>query len=169
MGTGETASESLGQCLVYVYLRSSAGRLWRSFRRRFVEELLRPTLTDGRCQWEWLLRNRLASARQADGDLDEWWEFFLDEENLEGLLDTLDELLDHNELAKVLAAWLRKRDRRMARAWLRGDGISEAERKALGLAGEEPEDPETEAKQVVIALCRLASAEDAFGVLFRSD
>lgn len=157
VGTGDASSERLGQCLIYVYLRSSAGRLWRSFRRRFVEELLRDTLTEGRCQWEWLLRNRLAGARQADGDLDEWWEFFLDDENLDGLLDTLDDLLNHSELAKVLAAWLRKRDRRIARAWLRGDGISESERNALGLSNDEPEDAETEAKQVVVALCRLAS------------
>ncbi len=103
-------------------LTTSAGRLWRGFRGRFVEELLRAPLSDERCQLEALLQLRLAAIRGVEGDLDQWWEYLLEEENLDELMDSLDELLEHHNLTKVLAAWLRNRNRRIAKAWLRGDG-----------------------------------------------
>ena len=159
-----------GECPVYdkpvfvwIRLQSSPGMIWRYTRRRFAEDLFRCS-NGGRSQFEVLLLNRFAGLRVADGDLELWWQWFHQEvpEDFEDLMERMGDACNlERNVFTVMKHLALGRFRRDAQAWLRGDSLPEAALERLGLAPVElgDEDQEDLARDVILALCRLASPE----------
>lgn len=149
------------ECLyVYVRLQTSPRMIWRTLRRTLVEDWFRPVV-NGRTQFERILFHRLAEIRVAEGDLERWYEYMLDEvpSGLEELLERIAVSLhlDRNTAIafKHIAFGRHLRD---LRAWLAGTSLPEAALERMDLALEEGGDDEREdqARQIVIKLCQLA-------------
>lgn len=149
------------ECLfVWVRLQASPRMIWRHVRRTLVEDWFRPVRGQS-TQFARILSHRFADIRVAEGDLEPWYEYMLDnhpeglEELLEKIADTL--YLDRNTTVafKHLAFNRHTRD---LRAWLGGDSLPEQALARLDLSQEEgtDEEREHEARKVVLMLCRLA-------------
>jgi hypothetical protein len=128
---------------VAVRMETSRGMIWRHLRRRFAEELSH-TCADGRTNLDAISQ---CFAARADGDLTRAFEPAHDC----GL-----------DLIQVLETYAENKHRRLCRAWLKGDRLSESQRDLLNLAQLPPyslEDDwaEAEARQIVGAVTRLAA------------
>lgn len=149
------------ECLfVWVRLQASPKMIWRHVRRTLVEDWFRPVRGQS-TQFARVLFRRFAEIRIAEGDLEPWYEYMLDQhpEGLEELLEKIaDSLyLDRNTTIafKHLAFGRHTRD---LRAWLGGDSLPEQALARLDLSQEEgtDEEREHEARRVVLMLCKLA-------------
>jgi hypothetical protein len=145
---------------VWVRLQTSPRMIWRAVRRALVGDWFRP-IAGQRSQFERILFHRLAAKRPAEGDLERWYEYMLDE-HPEGLRQILDEIcaelnLDRNTSVAFEHLAFRRHLRDL-KAWLGGDSLPEAALQRLDLSGDEGTDEEREdqARQVVQMLCRLA-------------
>ena len=149
------------ECLfVWVRLQASPRMIWRHVRRTLVEDWFRP-VRGQITQFARILFRRLAEIRIAEGDLEPWYEYML-ENHPEGLDELLERVadslyLDRNTTIafKHLAFGRHARD---LRAWLGGDSLPEEALARLDLSQEEgtDEEREHEARRVVLMLCRLA-------------
>ena len=149
------------ECLfVWVRLQTSPRMIWRHVRRTLAEDWFRP-IRGQITQFSRVLYRRFAEIRVAEGDLEPWYEYMLDnhpeglDELLEKVADSL--YLDRNTTIafKHLAFGRHTRD---LRAWLGGDSLPEQALAQLDLSQEEgtDEEREHEARRVVLMLCRLA-------------
>jgi hypothetical protein len=179
---GESPDYQLRETLfVYVRLMTTPAMIWRHLRRRITDDLLRPT-PDGTMQLEWMIYRCLA-AQGSRGDLLDRWKRELsgglpwDERAFVNALAATLRALPENRLTslelfhsldgeaqlppglvRVLRRFATRRDLGLAHAWLRGDSLTAAELEKLGIA-EDPlldEDPEYVAREMVIAITRLA-------------
>ncbi|CAN5917102.1 hypothetical protein BH23PLA1_BH23PLA1_11850 [soil metagenome] len=161
---------------VSVKLQTNPNRLWRYLRQSFVDDLLYQTGRDGMSQLKRIVLRRLAEVRGADGDLGDWWDFLRvkhpDPDELERvvgeLLDRLDEKIHLTSgLCEVLVHFLMERHGRQVRSWLRGDALPDSTYLAMGLTRpKENADHEDEAREFVLALCRLAGPKIPVVVCF---
>ena len=166
---------------VYVRLMATPAMIWRHLRRRITDDLLRST-PDGTMQLEWMVYRRLA-AEGSHGDLLERWKRELsgglpwDERAFAYALAAMLRRLPESRLAsldpfhtldgeahlppglvQVLRLLVARRYLSLAHAWLRGDSLTASELERLGIA-EDPlldEDPEFAAREIIMALARLA-------------
>jgi hypothetical protein len=126
-------------------METAPSQIWRHVRRRFAEELTRRA-ADGTCPLDGILQR--FAVRHAT--------------NLSEALDAA-EIEDLGlDLAKVLEHFEAGRHRRLCRAWLAGDGLADADLELLNLSQarrEEVEEDsgETNAREVVLAMTRLAA------------
>ncbi len=145
---------------VWVRLQTSPRMIWRAVRRALVGDWFR-SIAGQRSQFERILFHRLAAKRPAEGDLERWYEYMLDEQP-EGLRQILEEIcteLDLDRNTSVAFEHLAfRRHLRDLKAWLGGDSLPEAALQRLDLSSDEGTDEEREdqARQVVQMLCRLA-------------
>ncbi len=156
---------------VWVRLQTSPRMIWRHVRRWFVDDLLRAG-PDRPAQFHGLLLRRLAELRTADGDLELWWNWILEEASheLEALLDQLGDAAElERDVATVVKHLALRRHLRDAKCWLRGEALPESALARLDLppADDDEHDQEQRARQVVLALCRLAG--DRTPVVFGFD
>ncbi len=158
-----TATDRDEALYVWVRLQTSPRMIWRTVRRTLVEDWFRP-LSDSSCQFDRILFHRLAEIRVAEGDLEPWYEYLL-QEDPEGLRELIDQIattlnLDRNtHVAFEHLAF--GRHRRDLRAWLSGDSLPEVALERMELTQDDGNDEEREdqARQVVLMLCRLAGNE----------
>ena len=171
---------------VYIRLMTTPAMIWRHLRRRITDDLLRAT-PDGTTQLEWMVYRRLA-AEGSHGDLlDRWkrdlsgdlpWDERAFSQALAATLRRLPEsrlasldlfhTLDGEAhlppgLVQVLRRLAARRDLSLAHAWLRGDSLTASELDRLEIA-EDPlldEDPEYAAREIIMALVRLAGEKMA--------
>lgn len=158
--TQPTASDRAEALFVWVRLQTSPRMIWRTVRRTLVNDWFR-RLPDGRSQFDRILFHRLAEIRVAEGDLEPWHEYMLDE-HPEGLSDLVGEIsgklqLDRNTHV-VLEHLVFGRHRRDLQAWLCGDSLPEAALARLELeeSDEGDEEREDQARRTILMLCRLA-------------
>ena len=163
MLTAPTATDR-DECLfVWIRLQTSPRMIWRHVRRTLVEDWFRP-IRGQNSQFNRILFRRLAEIRVAEGDLEPWYEYMLENhpEGLDELLDRIadDLYLDRNTTVafKHLAFSRHIRD---LRAWLGGDSLPDEALTRLDLTQEDGNDEEQEhtARKVVLMLCRLAGKE----------
>jgi hypothetical protein len=134
--------------------------IWRTVRRTLVEDWFRP-VNELRSQFDRILFHRLAEFRVAEGDLEPWHEYML-QEHPEGLQQLMEEISERLHLDRNTAIAFEHiafgRHRRDLRAWLAGDSLPESALDRLGLSQDEgtDEEREDEAQRVVLMLCRLA-------------
>ena len=160
------------ECLfVWVRLQTSPRMIWRTVRRTLVEDWFRP-VRGAKTQFERILFHRLAEIRVANGDLERWYEFML-EQHPDGLRELLDQIavslhLDRNT-AVAFEHIAFHRHLRDLRAWLSGDLLPEAALARMDLSQEEGTDEEREeqSRQIVMMLCRLAG--DTLPILISFD
>jgi hypothetical protein len=152
------------ECLyVWVRLQSSPRMIWRTVRRTLVNDWFRP-VADFRSQFDRILFHRLAEIRVAEGDLEPWYEYMLDEHPA-GLKELLDQIAERLYLDRNTAVAFEHiafgRHRRDLRAWLCGDSLPEAALTRMDLSQDEGTDEEREdqSRQVVLMLCQLAGDE----------
>jgi len=149
------------ECLyVWVRLQTSPRMIWRTLRRTLVDDWFRP-LVNGRSQFERILFHRLAEIRTAEGDLERWYEYMLDEvpEGLEELMEKIAVSLDLDRNTDVAFRHIAfGRHLRDLRAWLSGTSLPQAALEKMDLAQDEGTDEEREdqSRQIVLMLCRLA-------------
>jgi hypothetical protein len=149
------------ECLyVWVRLQTSPRMIWRTLRRTLVDDWFRPI--DGcRSQFDRILFHRLAGIRTAEGDLEPWYEYLL-QEAPEGLRQLMGQIADQLDLDRNTAVAFEHiafgRHRRDLRAWLSGASLPEPALQRMDLAQDEGTDEEREdqSRQVVLMLCRLA-------------
>ncbi|MGA2147801.1 MAG: AAA family ATPase [Bryobacteraceae bacterium] len=168
---------------VYIRLSTTSNMIWRHLRRRIADDLMRTT-ADGSMQLESLMYRVLASEGSRgpllDGYKQDWPDGQpLDERRFahalsvmlrrvpESTLRTLD-LFEHLEgenalspgLVEALRRLMQRRDLVLVRAWLRGDSLTEGDLAKLGIAEDaaQEENPEYAAREMVLALARLAGA-----------
>ncbi len=133
---------------VAVRMETAPSQVWRHLRQRFAEELLEIT-SDGTALLDGILAR--FAARQAGGDPSRAFE----EAAIRDL--TLD-------LSKVLEQFSSGKHRRLCRAWLKGETLSDRDLDTLGL-GERLEDESDEelaeaaARRFVLAMVRVCSPE----------
>ncbi len=155
-----------GGAFISVLLQTSPHLMWRYLRRRLVDDLLRPM--NGSSQFEQIMLYRLAECQTADAQA------LLDgmrreasnrpARELELLFDRLGQQtqvpFDIN-FCTIIGHLLLQRHVREARAWLRGDDLPEEVLKRLGVgAGDEDEmGQEDKAREIVLALSRLAGPQ----------
>jgi hypothetical protein len=130
---------------VAVRMETSRGMLWRHLRRRFGEELSR-TRTDGTTNLDAIVE---AYGARFGGNVVRAFEAKPICDCSEGLI-------------QVLEAYAQDKHRRLCRAWLKGDRLSDAQLQLLDLAqsptdGLEDDLAEDEARQVVGAITRIAA------------
>ena len=149
------------ECLfVWVRLQTSPRMIWRTLRRNLVEDWFRP-VAGSRSQFHRILFHRLAQIRTAEGDLERWYEYMLDEVP-DGLAELMDRIADSIHLDRNTAIAFShiafNRHVRDLRAWLAGDSLPQAALERMDLTQDEGTDEEREdqARQVVLMLCRLA-------------
>ena len=149
------------ECLfVWVRLQTSPRMIWRTVRRTLVNDWFRHVV-DGRSQFERILFHRLAELRPAEGDLERWYEYMLDEhpdgldEEMEKIANCLD--LDRNTAVAFIHIAFRRHLRDL-RAWLAGTSLPQAALERMDLAQDEGDDVEREdqSRQIVLMLSRLA-------------
>jgi hypothetical protein len=126
-------------------METGRGMIWRHLRRRFAEELLHPRANDV-TQLQAIL-NRFAE--RAHGNLNEAFERTIVQDCGE-------------ELMQVLEAYHGNKHRRLCRAWLKGDRLSEDQLELLSLPQYPMENfeedwAEDEARKFVAAVTRLAA------------
>jgi hypothetical protein len=160
------------ECLyVWVRLQTSPRMIWRTIRRTLVEDWFRP-VRGVRSQFERILFHRLAQIRTAEGDLERWYEYMLDNAP-DGLKELMDRIATSLHLDRNTAVAFEHiafhRHIRDLRAWLCGDSLPEAALARMDLSQDEGTDEEREslARQVVIMLCRLAG--DSLPILITFD
>lgn len=129
---------------VAVRMETSRGMIWRHLRRRFSEELTH-TRSDGTTHLDVILHR---FAERANGNL--------------SLAFEIAQIRDCSEdLMQVLEAYAANRHRRLCRAWLKGDLLSENQLGLLNIAQPQNEGLEdwleAEARQVIGAVTRLAA------------
>jgi hypothetical protein len=143
LDTGPTQPAAL-----FVAIRMETGRamIWRHLRRRFAEELshARP---DGVTVLDVILHR---FAERSDGNLAKAFETALVRDCSE-------------DLTQVLESYAGNRNRRLCRAWLKGDRLSDSQLEMLNLAqiptdGLEEDWAEAQARQIVGAVTRLAAS-----------
>ncbi len=145
---------------VWVRLQTSPRMIWRTVRRTLVDDWFRP-VANHRSQFERILFHRFAEKRPAEGDLERWYEYML-EEVPDGLKDLIDEIATDLDLDRNTAVAFEhiafRRHLRDLRAWLGGASLPEAALERMDLALDEGTDEEREdqSKYVVRMLCRLA-------------
>lgn len=158
-----TATDRNEALYVWVRLQTSPRMIWRTIRRTLVNDWFRP-LEGTRCQFDRILFHRLAEFRIADGDLEPWYDYML-EENPQGLRELVEKIayeiqLDRNTEV-VFEHLVFGRFRRDLKAWLCGDSLPEAALEKMGMTQDEglDEEREDQARQVVLMLCQLAGNE----------
>lgn len=145
---------------VWVRLQTSPRMIWRTLRRTLVEDWFRP-VRGVNSQFQRILFHRFAEIRTAEGDLERWYEFML-ENDQPGLKQLLDQIADALHLDRNTAVAFEHiafgRHLRDLRAWLSGDSLPEAALVRMDLAQDEGTDEEREdqSRQIVLMLCRLA-------------
>ncbi len=149
------------ECLyVWVRLQTSPRMIWRALRRTLVDDWFRPVV-NGRSQFERILFHRLAEIRTAEGDLERWYDYMLEEHphdlahHMEEIAVALD--LDRNTAVAFNHIAFRRHLRDL-RAWLAGTSLPQPALERIDLAQDEGDDVEREdqSRQVVLMLCRLA-------------
>lgn len=161
--TMPTATDRTEALFVWVRLQTSPRMIWRMVRRTLVNDWFRP-LIEARCQFDRILFHRLAQLRVAEGDLEPWYEYMLQEhpDGLKSLIDEIASSLDLDRNTHVALEHLAFcRHRRDLQAWLCGDSLPEAVLGRLDLeqVDEGDEEREDQARRVVLMLCRLAGSE----------
>ncbi|MFN0056444.1 MAG: AAA family ATPase [Planctomycetales bacterium] len=157
----EPSSTVREECLfVWVRLQTSPRLIWRTVRRTLVDDWFRPVV-DGKTQFQRILFHRLAEIRPAEGDLERWYEYMLDEhpEDLAALIDDICVKLDVDRNTAVAFEHIAfQRHMRDLRAWLAGGSLPQGALERMNLAAEEGTDDEREDQslQVVLMLCKLA-------------
>ncbi len=148
---------------ISVRLTTSPSRIWRHVRQCFVDDLLRLS-PNNLTQLEQAIATRLAKEIPQEGDMALCWDYMLEEDQAQRLQKFLgDWIMEANgssALLRVLLRLLHGQNRIAARAWLRGEMLPESDLESLGLPKAQDDDemdvsPENEAKEVVLALCRL--------------
>ena len=158
--TQPAASDRAEALFVWVRLQTSPRMIWRTVRRTLVNDWFR-RLPDGRSQFDRILYHRLAEIRVAEGDLEPWHEYMLDE-HPEGLSELVGRISENLQLDRnthvVLEHLVFGRHRRDLQAWLCGDSLPEAALARLELeeADEGDEEREDQARRTILMLCRLA-------------
>ncbi|MFN5585828.1 MAG: AAA family ATPase [Planctomyces sp.] len=158
--TQPAASDRAEALFVWVRLQTSPRMIWRTVRRTLVNDWFR-RLPDGRSQFDRILYHRLAEIRVAEGDLEPWHEYMLDE-HPQGLSELVGEISGNLQLDRnthvVLEHLVFGRHRRDLQAWLCGDSLPEAALNRLELeeADEGDEEREDQARRTILMLCRLA-------------
>jgi len=149
------------ECLyVWVRLQTSPRMIWRTLRRTLVDDWFRP-VADIRSQFDRILFHRLAEMRPAEGDLERWYEYML-QEHPDGLDELMEQIATNLDLDRNTAVAFKHiafgRHLRELRAWLAGTSLPQAALERLDLAQDEGDDVEREdqSRQVVLMLCRLA-------------
>ncbi len=145
LGERDAAPSVAPSVLVGIRMETAPSQIWRHIRRRFAEELTRRN-TDGSCALDEMLRR---FAAPSSGNLRE----ALESAEIEGL--SLD-------LSKVLEHFGAGNQRRLCRAWLVGDGLSDADLPLLNLSSGHPEQmegdfAETNSREVVLAIARMSA------------
>jgi hypothetical protein len=142
-GELEAKPEAPPALFVAVRMETGPGHVWRHLRRRFAEELLRAS---GLTNLDAILE-RYASANGGD---------------LATALENAPVRDLGHDLMRVLEHFAAGHQRRLCRAWLVGDGISESDLRALNLP--QPSSPDTEddlaeydARRFVLAMTRLCA------------
>jgi len=134
--------------------------IWRTLRRTLVNDWFRPVI-NGKTQFERILFHRLAEIRTAEGDLERWYEYMLDEVP-DGLAELMEQIATNLDLDRNTAVAFSHiafgRHLRDLRAWLAGTSLPQAALERMDLAQDEgtDEEREDESRQVVLMLCRLA-------------
>lgn len=149
------------ECLfVWVRLQTSPRMIWRTLRRTLVDDWFRP-VAGTRSQFHRILFHRLAQIRTAEGDLERWYEYMLDEvpDGLAELMDRIATAIDLDRNTAIAFSHIAfNRHVRDLRAWLAGASLPQAALERMDLTQDEGTDEEREdqARQVVLMLCRLA-------------
>jgi len=148
-------------CLyVWVRLQTSPRMIWRTLRRTLVDDWFRP-VSGAHTQFHRILFHRLAEIRTAEGDLERWYEYMLDEVP-EGLAELMDQIATRLDLDRNTAVAFMHiafgRHLRDLRAWLAGTSLPQAALERMDLAQEDgnDEEREDESRRIVLMLCRLA-------------
>lgn len=145
---------------VWVRLQTSPRMIWRTLRRTLVDDWFRPVI-NGRTQFERILFHRLAEIRTAEGDLERWYEYMLDEVP-DGLADLMEQIATNLDLDRNTAIAFSHiafgRHIRDLRAWLAGTSLPQTALERMNLAQDDgtDEEREHESRRVVLMLCRLA-------------
>ncbi len=149
------------ECLyVWVRLQTSPRMIWRTLRRTLVDDWFRP-VGGAHSQFHRILFHRLAEIRTAEGDLERWYEYMLDEVP-EGLAELMDKIASGLDLDRNTAVAFTHiafgRHLRDLRAWLAGTSLPQAALERMDLAQEDGNDDEREdeSRRIVLMLCRLA-------------
>lgn len=155
-----TATDRPESLFVWVRLQTSPRMIWRTLRRTLVNDWFRP-VSGHRSQFDRILFHRLAEIRVAEGDLEPWYEYMLDEDprGLQDLMERIAESLDLDRNTAIAFEHIAfNRHRRDLRAWLAGQSLPEAALARMDLSQDEGTDEEREdqARQVVLMLCQLA-------------
>jgi len=163
---GQGGSDEIGRCVfLYCRLQTSPHRLWQHLRKTFVEDLLH-RFPDGTTQLQ-----RLVACRFAEGDRNKrrppalWLKWITNPANR-----------GHSGWKRILLPWLEREAhigfslQRIlyhlitghhvleAGAWLKGeDRLPEEAVALLGISENEDGQTEDSAREMVLALCRLAS------------
>ncbi|MGE5843221.1 MAG: hypothetical protein ACM335_13125, partial [Deltaproteobacteria bacterium] len=163
---GQVRPNEIGQCVfLYCRLQTSPGRLWQHLRKTFVEDLLH-RFPDGTTQLQ-----RLVACRFAEGDRNRrrpaamWLKWITNPANRENsgwsqiLLPWLDrEARTGFSLQRVLYHLITGHHVLEAGAWLKGeDRLPEEAVAQLGIGENKEGQTEDGAREMVLALCRLAS------------
>ncbi len=149
------------ECLyVWVRLQTTPRMIWRTLRRTLVDDWFRP-VAGVQSQFQRILFHRLAEIRPAEGDLERWYEYMLDEVP-EGLAELMERIAKNLDLDRNTAVAFRHiafgRHIRDLRAWLAGTSLPQAALDRMDLAQDDGTDEEREdqSRQIVLMLCRLA-------------
>jgi hypothetical protein len=159
VATAASAPDGTLRCVfVSLKLQTNAHVIWQFVRRRLASDLLRKH--KGITQLQRLVAHQLAAAR---GHTPAYWVRAMrvlpasdDGTVSEYLAEVADRLDLGRDLCVVLDHLANNRFILDAKAWLSGDSLPEAALGRLSLGGDEQEDREDAARQVVTALCRLA-------------
>ncbi len=157
---GPTATNRRECLYVWVRLQTSPRMIWRTLRRTLVDDWFRP-VAGAHSQFHRILFHRLAEIRTAEGDLERWYEYMLDEVP-EGLAELMDRIANGLDLDRNTAVAFTHiafgRHLRDLRAWLAGTSLPQAALERIDLAQEDGNDDEREdeSRRVVLMLCRLA-------------
>ena len=132
-----------GAVFISVRMDCAPSRMWRHFRRRLVDDLLRPW-EDSRTRLQMILRDRLR-----------------DYEGRGGLQKLGEDLRLNYNLVLVLSRYFEGKLRSECSAWLRGDSLRDSVLANLGVMSDGPEEEslEEQAHETVVHLCRLAAPD----------
>ncbi len=145
---------------VWVRLQTSPRMIWRTLRRTLVDDWFRP-VAGVQSQFQRILFHRLAQIRPAEGDLERWYEYMLDEQP-EGLAELIEQIADTLDLDRNTAVTFKHiafgRHLRDLRGWLAGASLPQPALDRLDLSHDDGTDEEREdqSRQIVLMLCRLA-------------